>query len=158
VAGKGSVHGRCWREEIGDGEFSVAKAGGSVWWGHLLHILKGPIISRRLSAVDGSAGDPIGNGTLSRRCAIDRVASRSDGSWGRVLHQVDNQRRIVGGISLSVQEVARFLCALECLEMGDGGREAFVVAEAGLRHHLAVYEVFCEEQDVAHSLAIAVAG
>jgi hypothetical protein len=58
---------------------------------------------------------------------------------------------------LTVQQIARLFRAFICLEVRNGGRKALVVAESGVRHHFAINEIFREEQNVAHSLAIAVA-
>ena len=91
---------------------------------------------------------------------LSRVLRRDPTAPGgrRFVHQFDDERGIVGGIALPVEQVAGFLCALECLEVRDGTGKALVVGVPGLGEQLAVDEVFGEEEDVAHRLAVAVAG
>jgi hypothetical protein len=73
------------------------------------------------------------------------------------LHQVHDERRIICGIALPVQQVARLFRTFVRLEVRDSCCEAHVVEISGVMQHLAVDEILGEEQDVAHSLAIAVA-
>nr|GFD59015.1 hypothetical protein [Tanacetum cinerariifolium] len=64
------------------------------------------------------------DGSMSRRSAIDSVAPRSNRAAKAILQHLNDQSCVLGSIALAIEEVARLLRTLICLEVGNGRGEA----------------------------------